>query len=180
MNRLKLQVSLVPALLAVLCVSGPVAAQAQVARNQVPFMGTLEGIALPVFTDPCRRPVTLYGAGHSTQLGRFAWASTSTAVDLCPAAPNFSTTDGKVTLTAADGAQLFGTHAGTGFIPAATAPPFLVLLDFTVTITGGTGKFANATGSFRVSMEVDTLNLAPPPHPFTATIVGNLISGAAN
>jgi len=178
MNRLTRKLSLVPAVLALLCFSGPVAAQ--VARNQVPFMGTVEGVALPVFTDPCNRPVTLYGAGQASHLGRFAWASTLTATDLCPVVPNFTVTGGKVTLTAANGAQLFGTYTGSGLNPGSVGPPFLVLLDLAVTITGGTGTFLNTTGSFRVSMEVDTLNLAPPPHPFTATLVGSFSSAAKN
>jgi len=54
---------------------------------------------------------------------------------------------GSVTTTASNGDQLFSSVNGTACQSSTTPERFLAL--FTVTVTGGTGEFANATGSAR-------------------------------
>jgi len=56
-----------------------------------------------------------------------------------------STTIGTFTLTAANGDSISGTFTGTGIVANG-----MVTIVENATITEGTGRFADATGSFRV------------------------------
>ena len=125
--------------------------QPAMAQGPVPFSGTYESLesqsggAFPVFLQ------VLGGSGEATQLGRFTveaqWyvnVLTGTGV-------------GTFTLTAANGATLVGTATGTSVILDG-----LAYITETCVITGGTGRFAAATGAF-VTARVLTLT----PHPET-------------
>lgn len=59
--------------------------------------------------------------------------------------------DGMVDLTAADGSTLTGTYAGAQGAPVAGRAPF----ENTLTITGGTGRFAGAGGVWILSGILD-------------------------
>src|SRR5687768_12408962 len=132
-HRCKL--GLVPAVLTLLCFSAPV-----MAREQVPFRGTLTGFARPTVVDPCTIIVPISGAGQAMDLGRFTWSSTSIATEICTLFPSFNIHE-TVTLTAANGDQLFGTGVGTGTTVDFTDPSKIqVTVEETITITGGTGR----------------------------------------
>jgi hypothetical protein len=128
--------------LTLLVLAGPVAAKAP-----VPFKGRLDGVVTITPLDPPIVSVEIEGAGNATQLGQFAVfiphlvdRSNSTAV----ASYEFTSANGD-TLTAD-----FTGHA----IPSGV-PGVLYIVE-TATITGGTGRFAGATGSFTGERLFDT------------------------
>jgi hypothetical protein len=90
------------------------------------------GSQLPVFVDT---------TGTGTHLGRYAYASQECA-DLGGA-----TFAGAFTITAANGDTLVGTYAGTFTVDGGGT----IHYEQTNTVTGGTGRFAGASGSFHVS-----------------------------
>ena len=126
------------ALLAVLALAGPAAAEGQ--GKQVPFRGRLEGIVASV--TPLTPPfvaVTLEGEGHATQLGHFDVSSSIVANEAD------GTAVGTYEFTAANGDTLtadYTEHFAETDVPGVFADVI------TATITGGTGRFAGATGSF--------------------------------
>ena len=111
------------------------------AATLVPFKGTFDatGTATDIPGDRCPAlTIQIEGAGTATHLGAL-----TTVQSHCVTPPSFDFTLGEFTLTAANGDQLFGTYEGQ-FLPL--APP-LVAIDGELTFTGGTGRFAGATGS---------------------------------
>ena len=126
------------ALLALLALAGPAAAERQ--GKQVPFRGRLEGNVTTV--TPLTPPfvaVTLEGEGHATQLGHFDVSSSivANAAD--------GTAVGTYEFTAANGDTLTADYTEY-FTPTDVPGVFSDVI--TATITGGTGRFAGATGSF--------------------------------
>lgn len=126
-------------------VAGPAAA-----GQQVPFRGTLEGVVTVTF-DPPPSPfasVLIRGMGNATHLGRFSVA--------IPHRVNFATSTGIGTFefTAADGDTLTAALTGQAGPPD---PAGVLAIVETATITGGTGRFARATGSFTVERRYDTI-----------------------
>jgi hypothetical protein len=109
------------------------------------FVVTLDFEQLgPPVSDPtrCAPPyvvVRIAGRGHGIRMGRVTADMSHCIID-DPAAVEFI--DGRLTLTAASGDQVFATYSGVN-VPAAGG---LNLLEGTFTITGGTGRFAGATG----------------------------------
>jgi hypothetical protein len=81
----------------------------------------------------------LEGGGTASHLGRFTTVGNIT-LNLVTASGT-----GTVTYTAANGDMLSGTAVGQAVVAAGTAT-----VTETVTITGGTGRFAGATGTFTV------------------------------
>ena len=81
----------------------------------------------------------LEGEGNASHLGRFTTVANIT-LNLATA-----TGSGTVTYTAANGDMLSGTAVGQAVVGAGFAT-----VTETVTITGGTGRFAGATGTFTV------------------------------
>lgn len=77
--------------------------------------------------------------GHVPYLGHVAVSSTH-----CPAEAGY-VIDGKMTITTADGAKLFGEY---DYDPASTSH------DIPITITGGTGRFWGATGTVVMTFTV--------------------------
>ena len=126
------------ALLSVLALAGPAAAKGQ--EKQVPFRGRLEGIVASV--TPLTPPfvaVTLEGEGHATQLGHFDVSSSIVANEAD------GTAVGTYEFTAANGDTLTADYTEI-FTPTDVPGVFSDVI--TATITGGTGRFAGATGSF--------------------------------
>jgi len=121
--------------------SGSVAsAQNGFAPDRLPFRGRIAGSFTsvptanpPVFTSSAQ------ATGEATHLGAF----TKVTSDIV----NVATGEiaGAFTMTAASGEHLTGVYGGY-FIPGATPGTFSWVLE--TTITGGTGRFANATGEF--------------------------------
>lgn len=123
------------AALAVLSLAGPAAA-----GEEVPFKGSLEGDVTEMF-DPATGlvDVDIDAAGAATQLGRFT-------LDIPHVVnPATHTAVGTYQFTAANGDTLTATFTG---LATPTATPGVLYIEETATITGGTGRFAGATGGF--------------------------------
>lgn len=116
-----------------MAVAGPVAAS-----QQVPFRGEMSGTATVTPIQPPIVSVLLETSGQASQLGRFTLVAPHTVNQ----ATRIAT--GTYTFTAADGSTLTATLAGTATL---VAPGQLAIAE-TGTITGGTGRFEGATGSF--------------------------------
>ena len=117
------------------------------AKDQVPFSGNLEGTvtrsgAPPVVT------VNISGAGAATQLGEFA-VSIPHQVNIAT-----RTATGQYLFVAANGDTLTATFIGQS---EPTADPNVLYIEEVATITGGTGRFAGATGSFTAERLYDTV-----------------------
>jgi hypothetical protein len=125
------------AVVGVLALTGPASAGAP-----VPFKGDFAGtdIGIPI-PNTTFASVTVEAAGNAAQLGRFAYAAEITV--------NTATGVGSGTFvfTAANGDTVYGTISGQ----AAFTPPNVFSITETATITGGTGRFAGATGGFDVA-----------------------------
>ena len=102
--------------------------------------------------------------GTASQLGRFTATYTET-VDLGTA-----TGTGTYTFTAANGDQLFANGAGG---EDRFDPPNVSYLSVVGTITGGTGRFAGATGSLTIR-SVSTIDFAAQTSRGTGTLEGRI------
>jgi hypothetical protein len=132
MKRHSSAASLALAVLTVLGLAGPALAQ-----HQVPFKGSLEGVVKVGTPTPLGIPVLVDATGNATQLGQFALAT--------PHIVNRPTANGKYLFVAANGVTLTASFKGRA---ATTATPGVLAIVETATITGGTGRFAGATGGF--------------------------------
>jgi hypothetical protein len=114
------------------------AAAAKAAEKKVPFKGRLEGIGTITPLTPPLASVLIEANGNATQLGGFTvqvpHIVNQTAM----------TGSGSYQFIAANGDTLTATFNGQA---TPTSPGVLSILE-TATITGGTGRFAGATGSF--------------------------------
>ena len=90
------------------------------------------------------------GSGNATQLGLYT-ISYHAQLNI----PTLSSTV-SATLVAADGSSLFGVGTGQG---TPTAPPGIVSIVETYTITGGTSRFAGAAGNFTVERVINRATL---------------------
>ena len=109
--------------------------------SELPFQGTLEASEVHTGAFPVLHSV-LTGSGQATHLGRF---TVGFVFDITIGGMAPSTTIGTFTLTAANGDSISGTFTGTGIVANG-----MVTIVENATITEGTGRFVNATGSFRV------------------------------
>ena len=115
-----------------------------VAKNQVPFKGSIQGheIDTPQGGPP---PTTLNvdgsARGIATHVGQFSFSYQLTVI-----LAN-GTATGSAQLIAANGDSVFTTVAGSS---EPTATPGVNSITEINTITGGTGRFAGAQGSFTV------------------------------
>jgi hypothetical protein len=122
--------------LLVLALAAPVSA-----GDQVPFRGTLAGTATITPLSPPIVAVEIHASGTATYLGRFTLEA--------PHVVNQATLTavGTYLLTAANGDTITADLAGTA---AMVEPPNVIAITETATVTGGTGRFAGATGSIQV------------------------------
>ena len=118
--------------------SAALAPQAQ-SGAQLPFRGSYHQTETGVPQSPTTILVTFSLEGTATHLGRYTTAG-SHLVDLTT-----GTAGGPGSMVAANGDQLFST--GSGQATPTGVPGELSIAD-TSTITGGTGRFEGATGSF--------------------------------
>jgi hypothetical protein len=127
--------------------AGSAPARPAEARNALPFRGRLEGTATSVPLTPPFIDTILVATGNASHLGRFTL--TMREVVNLEAATSTQTFE----FVAANGDTL--TAAGTGTAAPGETPGVLAIVE-TGTITGGTGRFAGATGSFTVERLLDT------------------------
>jgi len=108
-------------------------------HQEVPFKGRLDGTAT-ITGGPPFLSVSIEGTGNATHLGRFT-------VEIPHLVNTMNrTSTGTYQFTAANGDTLTAGFTGQATL---TAPGVLSVVE-TATITGGTGRFAGATGSFSV------------------------------
>jgi hypothetical protein len=120
--------------------------------TSVPFKGNFEGTQRITPLQPPLAFVDGSATGNATHLGRFTVEFPHTA--------NFATRtgEGTFTFTAANGDTLTADFTGQA------QPGPIVSIEEHATITGGTGRFAGATGSFIVQRQFD---------PATGTTMGS-------
>jgi hypothetical protein len=121
-------------------------------RADVPLKGTLQGVYALEFAGPSLL-VTGGGTGNATQLGHFTFEYDE-VVDLSTGSGT-----GTYELTAANGDTLTAHWTGYG-VP--TEDPAVLLIIENATITGGTGRFANASGRFTVERLFNFVTSAGP------------------
>ncbi len=134
MKRYSSAAGLALAILVILGLTGPAAAQ-----QQVPFKGSFKGV---VTVTPLARTllsVLVKATGNATQLGQFTLA--------IPHIVNRAngTATGSYQFVAANGDTLTASFSGKAM---PTATPGVLYIVETATIKGGTGRFAGATGGF--------------------------------
>jgi hypothetical protein len=111
------------------------------AQNQVPFKGAMQGQDFDIgFTNTTVTVLTV-GTGIGTLLGQFSFTQTVT-VDFTTA-----TSTGTARWSAANGDSISTTITGSGEV----IEPGLIRIEDVHTITGGTGRFAGAQGTFTVN-----------------------------
>ena len=105
----------------------------------MPFNGTLEGVVTHTPIDAVHDQVDVDATGHATQLGQFM-------LDIPHIVDHTNgTAIGTYKFTAANGDTVFAVFTGQA---TPTATPGVLYIVETAIITGGTGRFAGATGSF--------------------------------
>ena len=136
-----------------------------IAAQSVPFKGQSQNQAISaVPVDPEHVFVTTIGSGRATHLGNFTFISPHLSGLL-----DFSI-DGIQIITAANGDELHTTLVGN-LHPEIDATGHVFLVgSVDGAITGGTGRFANATGTFTFSLVFDTQTARS-----TATIDGEIL-----
>ena len=101
------------------------------------------------------------GVGNATHLGLFTYRLQAELF-----IPTL-TASASATLIAANGDMIFGEGSGQG---TPTGTPGIVSIVETYTITGGTGRFAGATGNFTVERLIDRATFAS-----SGTISGTIV-----
>jgi hypothetical protein len=142
MNRRRFTAGLALTVAALLAFAGPVAA-----GKQVPFKGSLEGVVTITPLAPPFVSVAIDASGNGTHLGLFS-ASIPHTVNR---ATRMAT--GTYEFTAANGDKVFADFTGQS---ALTSTPGVLSIVENGTITGGTGRFAGASGSFTTERLFDT------------------------
>jgi hypothetical protein len=143
------------ALLLTAALAGPAAAD-----EEVPFKGSIHAVETSVLQPPVRF-VDSSGSGNATHLGHFT-VSYEFVIELATRAGI-----GSAHFIAANGDSLFTEALGQGNF---TDDPDVRFVVETHTITGGTGRFAGATGSFIVERLI-SLSTGVTSGSFDGTIV---------
>lgn len=141
------------------------AAAATAAAADRPFKASLTGNAhLSSTDDPAVLRNDETGEGESTHLGRFTWADVEYA-DFA-AIPGGVAVVATFTMTAADGDQLSGRFATVGFFADAQT----LVIQGRYEFTGGTGRFADASGTG----DIDAMAFLAPGLPFVGSLTGTI------
>jgi hypothetical protein len=110
------------------------------------------------------------GGGTATHIGRYT-ITNSHCVDPSTGA----LTGGTFLKTAANGDQLFGTYVGTAIVIQPPSPVAIFNVSGTVTFTGGTGRFAGATGTTNMAgTEQADFSQTPVSTQVTLTMLGKI------
>jgi len=146
------------AVLAAVFISAPNLASA---REQVPFNGVVSGYVESQSGTQCEPSTHVINFGHANQLGAF----TGTAEFFprpCDPNPNLCANNIPYTGTfdwfAANGDEIYGTFEG---YLCPTETPGVYDNNETAEVTGGTGRFANATGHFELGGQLDFTTTPP-------------------
>jgi hypothetical protein len=118
------------------------------ARDQVPFNGIVSGTIISTMpVDECHVLIEVVNGGHAMQLGRFN-GTAEFVLNVCDL-----TYVGSFVFTGANGDSISGPFTGT---LTTTAIPGVFDNNELAFITAGTGRFANATGTFNLGGQIDT------------------------
>jgi hypothetical protein len=142
---MKIRRALFPAAVAATAVSVASIAVSAVAA-ETPFKGTFNGVETSVVVFPFSS-VTRDGTGNATHLGKYT-SHASLRVNVMTGLGT-----GVETFTAANGDTLSTSVVGQG--TPIGIPPIMLSIVEVYTITGGTGRFAGATGSFTLENTLD-------------------------
>jgi hypothetical protein len=142
-NGMRTRHPLFVALLVAFMVSLALAA-VSAAAAETPFKGTVDAVETGPVVFPTRF-VDRDGTGNATHLGNY-----TEHVTMVINIPTMSST-GAATFTAANGDTLLATVAGQA---TRTSPTTLSIVEV-YTITGGTGRFAGASGAFTLESTLD-------------------------
>jgi hypothetical protein len=134
MKRHRFAAGLALAVLAVLGLTSPALAQ-----QQVPFKGGLNGVVTVSKPTPQGLPALVNATGNATHLGPFTLAIPHLVN------PAKGTARGTYQCVAANGDRLTACFSGQA---KTTSTPGVLAIVETATITGGTGRFGGASGSF--------------------------------
>lgn len=143
----KIFVSTLSALLLMIVLTTTALAAPAAEKEHVRFKGSLQSVEIGNAVDFPIVHVTATGSGKGTQLGRFTYSYT---VDI-----HVNPADGSAvgtlyyTFVAANGDRLYSTGYGRSNGIPVPGTLFNQVVE-THTITGGTGRFAGATGNFTV------------------------------
>lgn len=135
------------------------AASASAGTKARPFQGYMVGTITFSPGAPGPLPnlwVTTNAVGDVSHMGA------STMLSLHAAANAFG---GEMTLTAANGDMIEGTYVGSGTIPSDIAIGDWYEVSSDTTITGGTGRFANASAFFHSTAMLQFMGLGAPVWP---------------
>jgi hypothetical protein len=132
-----------------------------------PFGASLEGNAAPVPdpNNPCLLTNTESGKGRAVHMGVITWASAET-VNFC-SNPAGAEVQGEFVMRAADGDELVGTYVTLAHPDFVTG---VITFSGEWKIVGGTGRFAQATGTGTLTGEGSLL----PPFGVIASFVGTV------
>jgi hypothetical protein len=134
MKGCRLAFAIAMVVITALVLAGPAAAD-----EQVPFKGSLQGDATIVPLNPPLVFADVDATGTATHLGQFTLDIPHT-VDR-----GKMTAKGRYVFTAANGDEVYADFDGVSKL---TDVPNVLAVMETATITGGTGRFEGATGSF--------------------------------
>jgi len=139
------------------------------AGDEVPYKGKEVGaITKGAFQFPFSHQSTA-AEGEATYIGHYTLTG-NFVVDV-----RFGTATGVFTLIAANGDMLFLDMEGH------TVPTDLTKTVANFTVTGGTGRFEGATGSFTADNQFGfAVNLPVSPNPYVAEIEGTISTPGAN
>ncbi len=133
-------VSTTIALLLAIVFASPTFAAPAAAERELPFKGSLQALETNEVDFPTLF-VTASGSGEATHLGRYT-VNYQVEVNI----PTLAGV-GSAQFVAANGDRLFAEGSGQA---TETGTPGVVTIVETHTITGGTGRFAGASGSFTI------------------------------
>ena len=131
-----MRTALLAGALVLVALAGPASAS-----DRVPFRGSLAGTATVTPLNPPIVAVRIEATGTATHLGRFTLEAPHTVNQAT------LTAVGTYLITAANGDTITANLAGTATM---VNPPNVISITETATVTGGTGRFAGASGSIEV------------------------------
>ena len=111
------------------------------AGEMVPLKGSLAGKIVSLVFEGSTAHVVFVGTGNATELGQYS-ATYPHQVDLTTGIE-----EGDMVLVAANGDEIHAHVVGPSW---PTDQPGIIQADTVATITGGTGRFADATGAVRM------------------------------
>ena len=133
------------------------------AGTDLPFSGSVSGTTAARFPAPGTLEITLEGGGTASHLGRFLVTGVDTGTFPEPVAT------GNWVLTAANRDRLFATTESRG----EPVDQRTDRVTTTAMISGGTGRFADATGSFTVTF-ISLRDEGTPTGRFSGSFEGRL------